>query len=173
MSAVVNKGSNKTGMVPLVGENPKILILGTLPGDESLAKQEYYANRSNRFWKVIFGIFGKNDIPADYKSRKEFLVDNGIALWDTIKEAERKGSTDLNISKEMFNDVTGFLKKYPTIKVVAFNGKKAKEYFAEYSAGTEFPEDVTTMSLLSTSSANCRYSLSNLVKNWSQLIVRE
>ena len=50
-------GKMKEGLQPLLCEEPKILILGTFPSENSLEKKEYYSNPSNRFWKVISALF--------------------------------------------------------------------------------------------------------------------
>lgn len=49
---------SKQGLDPWVGENPKVLILGTMPGDMSLRKQAYYCNTiHNSFWKILRTLF--------------------------------------------------------------------------------------------------------------------
>jgi len=43
------------GFKPLVGANPRLAILGTLPGPDALAAGKYYANSANRFWRLMAG----------------------------------------------------------------------------------------------------------------------
>ncbi len=86
------------GLEPVVDDQSRILILGTLPGGESLRKGEYYTKNSNQFWRILSRIHGEQ-INLDYESRLEFLHRHGIALWDIIKKAKRVGSLDKNISK--------------------------------------------------------------------------
>lgn len=50
----------KSALHPLTDNSTRILILGTMPGDQSIAKQQYYGNKGNHFWKIIFTIFNEN-----------------------------------------------------------------------------------------------------------------
>ncbi len=45
------------GFSPIIGENPKYLILGSAPSVISLRQREYYGNKQNSFWKIISTIF--------------------------------------------------------------------------------------------------------------------
>ena len=124
----ISNGDTKSGLAPWVGDNPIVLILGTLPSDESINSGQYYQNPTNRFWTIIHTLFG--GLPND--KSKEFLFDHKIALWDCLKYAQRKGSTDNRIVKgsEIPNDISKFLKKNPTIEYIILNGpSKTKYYF--------------------------------------------
>jgi len=118
------------GLPPVVSENARILILGTLPGKQSLATQKYYAHPENAFWEVIEKLIGVKR-GLDYQERIKRLKDSGIALWDDFKECARKGSTDTGINKgsEETNDFETFLNKYIGIQRVYFNGKKSEKAF--------------------------------------------
>lgn len=114
----------KKGLEPWVGESPKILILGTLPSDESIKQQSYYANISkNSFWKIMRAILPENK--CQYRDNKKFIISNKIALWDCLELAYREGSLDrrIDISSSVCNDLYSFLKKYPTIRTIVLNGK--------------------------------------------------
>jgi hypoxanthine-DNA glycosylase len=113
---------------PLLGKNPKVLVLGTVPGGTALRKQEYYGYEHNAFWKIMFGIFDV-EFSADYKVRKKLLKEKGVALWDTIASCEREGSSDTAIKNIIYNDIEGFLKKHKTIKAVFLNSKFAHKIF--------------------------------------------
>lgn len=109
---------------PIVDEQSKILILGSMPGQKSLEKNEYYANPQNQFWKLMFHIFNES-FSTDYSTKKNLLKRNKIALWDTIESCERKGSLDSNIKNETQNSITDLLSQYPNIKYIICNGQKA------------------------------------------------
>lgn len=157
----------KKGLAPVVGDNPKILILGTLPGDESIRLQQYYSQKRNRFWKIIFSLLGDGEIiPYGYEEKIQFLKDNGIALWDVLSGAKRPGSLDSNIQDEEPNDLISFLKNYPTIKMVIFNSEKTKKIFDKYFSGVITDPDIKLVTLLSTSSSNCKHSTSELLTDW-------
>lgn len=104
----------KQGLQPIVCSEPKILILGSLPGDISIESQEYYANHKNFFWRIIATITG-SPVPLSYPAKKEMLAQSHIALWDVYAAAERIGSSDGNIRGGEFNDIVGFIRKNSAI----------------------------------------------------------
>ena len=121
----------KKGLKPLIGTNPRILVLGSLPGDESLRKQEYYGNPRNMFWEVMSGVLGE-PAPLRYAEKVEYLKHRGIALWDVLHAAEREGSLDANIQNEEFNDIESLVSENPSIEVIVTNGGKAGKSFRKY-----------------------------------------
>lgn len=84
----------KTAFKPIVNENSKILILGTMPGERSIKLQQYYGHGRNQFWKIIFELFNE-PFTKDYNKRTELLLRKKIALWDVISHCESKGSSDI------------------------------------------------------------------------------
>lgn len=121
----------KIGLAPIIGDNARILILGSLPGDESLRRQEYYGNPKNMFWRVLGNILDETALDP-YSDKVEFLKRHGIALWDVLKAAEREGSLDANIQNEEFNDLEGLLQEHPFISTIVLNGGKAERSFMKY-----------------------------------------
>jgi hypoxanthine-DNA glycosylase len=115
----------KHGLAPVVDENFRVVILGTLPGDESLRQQQYYADPSNHFWALVAGVFG-TPVDITYEVRLEFLAIRGVALWDVLRYAERSGSTDAAIANPQPNDFSDLFAKFPALRRVAFNGTKAE-----------------------------------------------
>jgi len=95
----------KSGFPAIIDQNTEILILGSLPSDKSIKAGEYYANPQNHFWKIMFSIFNNNTPLYTYKEKTELLLKNKIGLWDVLTEAERIGSLDSNIQKEVLNDL--------------------------------------------------------------------
>ena len=111
--------SFKNGLEAWVGENPIVLILGTFPGEKSLASQAYYQNKShNSFYKIMESLFERPMGISD----KEFITQNHIALWDCMKEADRIGSLDSNIKSYVPNEIESFLTHHPTISAIVLNG---------------------------------------------------
>ncbi len=47
----------KTGFPPLIDETARILVLGTLPGEESFRRQEYYGHPRNQFWRILADVY--------------------------------------------------------------------------------------------------------------------
>lgn len=152
---------------PVVGKNSTILILGSMPGKESLARHEYYSNRKNRFWGILSGIYNVA-MPSTYRNRMDFLINRGIALWDVYHSVRRHGSLDANIASGSFNDIKGFLDKNPSIRVIVLNGTKAAKAFKLYmqKEGCDLKKDIDIYSVLSSSGANCQYSLEELIEDW-------
>lgn len=109
---------------PIINEDSKILILGSVPGVKSLEMQEYYAHPQNKFWRIIFELFDEN-FTENYEDKINILKKNKIALWDVIDTCERKGSLDSEIRNEEANDIELLLKTYPNIKAIFCNGGKS------------------------------------------------
>ena len=109
---------------PLIDNQSKILILGSIPGVKSLEKQQYYAHRQNKFWKIIFELFHE-EFTEDYAERIAVLKKNNIALWDVIDSCERKGSLDSEIKNEEANQIAELLEQYPNIQAIFCNGGKS------------------------------------------------
>lgn len=76
------------GFEPIIDDNCEVLILGTMPGSESLRKQEYYAYERNQFWKIVFSLFGE-EYTESYEDKKIFLLKNHIAVWDVLQSCDR------------------------------------------------------------------------------------
>jgi len=103
-------------------------VLGTLPGEESLRRVEYYAHPRNLFWPIVFGLFGEAPAPV-YADRLAFVMARRIALWDVCAMAERRASLDSEIRREVPNMLHDLLDTNPTIATVAFNGGGARRLY--------------------------------------------
>ena len=115
---------------PVAASDARLLVLGSMPGAESLRRRQYYANPRNQFWRVAFTAFGETD-PEAYPERVAFLLAHRIALWDVLETCERKGSLDTNIARgsEHPNDIAGFLRRHSGVRTIALNGGKAAQLF--------------------------------------------
>jgi hypoxanthine-DNA glycosylase len=120
--------THKQGLPPLLSSDIRILILGSLPSDYSIEKQEYYAKPSNDFWKLL-GTALKCDLYAmTYEKRLECLENFKIGLWDVLKEARREGSDDSKIKEEVVNDFEEVFENCKELRLICCNGKKASSY---------------------------------------------
>jgi TDG/mug DNA glycosylase family protein len=115
----------KSSMPPVGAADARLLVLGSLPGDASLAAQRYYAHPTNQFWRLLGGALGESLQPLDYDSRLARLADRGVALWDVVDTAQRPGSLDGAIRAATSNPLAEFAAKHPRLRAVAFNGKTA------------------------------------------------
>jgi hypoxanthine-DNA glycosylase len=116
---------------PIVDDESRVLVLGTMPGAESLRQQRYYAYERNHFWAIIFALFGF-ERPADYEARVRFLHEKKIAVWDVLETCERSGSLDADIRKGVPNRIAELLESHPEIKAVFPNGKGAAKLFNQF-----------------------------------------
>lgn len=155
----------KYSFPPIEDGHLEILILGSLPGDESIRRRQYYAHPRNRFWPLMAKLLGKS-LPDDYVGRTEMLLSAHIGLWDVAHSAIRKGSADIQICDEVPNDIGSLIERNPHLHTIAFNGQKAEKMF-----GKHFPETLSIRRLLmpSTSPANAVKTLDLLVKDWSRI----
>ena len=156
----------KRAFLPLINQNSKILILGTMPGEKSLELQEYYGNRGNSFWKLLFTIFDQ-PLTENYAEKKQLLIEKNIALWDVLEFCERTGSLDSNIKNEKANDFKSFYKKYPNIKHVFFSSKNASNYYDKYVGRRS---DIPYTILPSPSGANASKSFLQKLEEWKAIM---
>lgn len=158
------------GFAPIVSDDAKILILGSLPGQRSLEEQKYYAHPQNLFWYCVAQIVAQ-PLPEAYEERVEMLYRSRIALWDVIAKGEREGSLDSNIVRSSVspNPLPEFIRKLPELKLVAFNGKAAEAMFWRSSRRYGWEKDLSYISyvtLPSTSPANAQMSKEDKVRAW-------
>lgn len=152
---------------PVIDENSRVLILGSMPGQVSLEKGQYYAHPQNQFWTLIFSIF-KIQPCAVYAEKTSFLKSRKIALWDVIKECQRLGSSDSKIINPVINDFGNLFIHYSNIQCILFNGKKAGQLFEKYNRNIT-TSDIEFIILPSSSPANAGISLNNKLEAWSRL----
>jgi TDG/mug DNA glycosylase family protein len=138
-----------------------------MPGAESLRKQEYYANKANHFWKILFHLFGVEPI-ADYTSKVEFILSRDIGLWDVLASCEREGSLDSNIRQGVANDFEQFFNAYSNIRYVLFNGSKAHEIFQKQVGFAQF-DTLHFVKMPSTSPANT-ISFEAKLQEWAKAL---
>ncbi len=109
---------------PIIAENAKVLILGSVPGVKSLEMQQYYAHPQNQFWILMYTIF-EQKFSLHYEDRIKLILENGLGLWDVIDTCERKGSLDSAIRNEEANDILQLLEKHSSIRSIFCNGQKS------------------------------------------------
>lgn len=110
---------------PVVDAATQVLILGSLPGDASLAKAQYYGHPRNQFWPLLAAVLGE-DLPAQpYLQRLETLRRRGVGLWDVLATAVRPGSLDTALREGVHNDLALLLSQLPALQAIAGNGGAA------------------------------------------------
>lgn len=156
----------KTAFPPVVDQNCKILLLGTMPGDRSLSLQQYYGHSGNHFWKLIYTLF-KQPVDPDYEARKSFLLHHGIALWDVLESCTCEGSLDSNIKNEVVNDFAAFYRQYPAITEVFFDSKKAEQLYLKH---VKKSADKNYHLLPSPSGANATKTFQQKLELWQEIL---
>lgn len=152
----------------------EILILGSMPGIMSLEKNQYYAHPRNLFWNIMSLLFGI-DPEAHYDQRISKLIDHKIALWDVIRECERRGSLDsnINVKTEKANDIAEFIQSHEGITRICFNGQKAfssfkKNILKKYEL---IEKDYELIILPSTSPANASIPKEVKIEQWRKALL--
>lgn len=122
---ILNAEVSKRSFAPVVDQNTRVLILGSLPGDASLAQQQYYAHPQNRFWHLLSDVIQIDLVAQAYSLRLQTLLQNQIGLWDVVAQAKRRGSLDSQIRERDDNDLLALLATLPQLHTIAFNGGTA------------------------------------------------
>lgn len=112
---------------PVVDDNTRLLILGSLPGEKSLAQSQYYAHPQNAFWRLLGEVVGVELVAQSYPDRLQTLRKHGVGLWDVVAQATRAGSLDSNIRDHAANDLAALVQTLPQLVAVAFNGGTAEK----------------------------------------------
>jgi double-stranded uracil-DNA glycosylase len=158
------------GFAPVIGREPRVLILGTAPSELSLKAGQYYANPRNDFWTIMERLFSDGG-PLGYAERAEMLKRAGVALWDVLYEASRVGSLDADIKAPVPNDLGALLRDQPSIRTVFFNGAAAESLFTTYVAGSLADSGLRFERLPSTSPANASISFALKLAAWDAVRV--
>lgn len=117
--------SRKRSFDAVVDARTRVLVLGSLPGELSLARAQYYGNPQNRFWRLMSQVLGVELVPLAYEQRLAALLEHGVGLWDVVAEAQREGSLDARIRNHTGNDLVALASSLPRLTTIAFNGGTA------------------------------------------------
>ena len=149
---------------PIYNQSSQILILGSFPSVKSREAQFFYHHPQNRFWKILGNIFDEDNL-STITLKKQFLLNNKIALWDVIASCEIKGSSDSSITNVEVNDLKKIIDQ-SQITHIYTNGNLADRLYHRY-----FDEiiDLPVTKLPSSSPANASYSLTKLISFWKEI----
>ncbi len=124
-AATAAQGTRKRSFAPVIDSNVRLLVLGSLPGELSLAQAQYYAHPQNRFWHLMSQVIAQDLVTMQYTERLQTLLAHGVGLWDVVAEARRHGSLDSGIRERDDNDLAQLAASLPQLKTIAFNGATA------------------------------------------------
>ncbi|MCB1580600.1 MAG: DNA-deoxyinosine glycosylase [Rhodospirillales bacterium] len=154
---------------PVANSDARLLVLGSMPGEMSLEKGQYYAHPRNQFWLIIKQVFEVSQ-DLEYCESLALLKDRHIALWDVLKSCRRTGSLDSAIQEEKANDFITFFKAYPSIKTVCFNGKKAGASFRKHVFPVLDIDRFSFHTMPSTSPAYAGLSFEGKYQAWREVL---
>jgi len=144
----------KVGLPPVARSDARLFILGSLPGEASLAARRYYAHPTNQFWRLLGTAIGEELQPVPYEERLVRLAERRVGLWDVIASAAREGSLDQAIRNAEHNRVEHLLRDFPHLRAIAFNGSTAAR-IGRALIGSQ-PLGIQLLDLPSSSAANTR-----------------
>lgn len=153
------------GLAPVIDANTRILILGSFPGAQSLAAQQYYAHPRNQFWKLVGALMGEDLYGLPYDERLPRLLARHFGLWDVLAACEREGSLDSAIRKPAANDFERLRHLCPQLETVGFNGQASGKFAPQFAQA-----GYRTVVLPSSSPAHMAMSFEQKLAAWRQLV---
>ena len=156
----------KAGLPSVARPDAQLFILGSLPGDASLAAKRYYAHPTNQFWRLLGQSIGEDLQSLEYGDRLYRLAERRIGLWDVIASANRPGSLDQAIREAEHNQIAHLLHDFPELRAIAFNGKTSARVGRKLIG--DAPPNVALIELPSSSAANTR-AFAEKARAWAVL----
>jgi hypoxanthine-DNA glycosylase len=156
------------GFAPVARADARVLILGSLPSQRSIARQQYYGHPQNAFWRIMGELVGAT---GSYAERCAALVDHRIALWDVLEASVRPGSmdADIDLGEAQVNDFILFFDSHTDIRRVCFNGQKAAQMFERFAPGVAGSRE--TVILPSTSPAFASMRFEEKLRRWRAAVL--
>ena len=150
------------GFPPIVDEQCRVLVLGSMPSVVSLERQQYYGHKQNYFWPMLFSLL-EEPYRDDYSKKKDLLLRHHIALWDVLDSCEIEGASDASIRNPVPNRMREILDCAP-IEAIFCTGQKAGTLFKRYC---QKDCAIQARVLPSTSPANCAVKLEQLLERYA------
>lgn len=154
------------GFPPVIDRATRILVLGSFPGEASLAAQQYYAHPRNQFWHLLSAVLDDALAGLPYEQRLQRLRSHGIGLWDVIAACAREGSLDTAIRQAQANEFAMLKLQCPQLEKVCFNGKTSGRFEPAFAAA-----GFRTLVLPSSSPANAQLSFEEKLAQWKNIIL--
>ena len=157
------------GLAPLLNADTSLLVLGSFPGVASLRAQQYYGHPQNQFWKIVATLLASDAakvLALPYAERAQWLLDQGVGLWDVYAACEREGSLDANIELAQPNDLQSLSTWCPALVAIAHNGGESFKH-AKRSQALGLP----VYRLPSTSPAHAAWSFERKLTAWREVFL--
>lgn len=153
-----------TGLPPVLFPDTRVLILGSFPGEASLAAKRYYAHPRNQFWRLLSAVLAEDLVSLPYALRLDRLQHYRVGLWDVIAACERAGSLDAAIRHAQAVDFSQLQTTHPALRKICFNGKTSGKFASCFKA-----LGYQTLILPSSSPANAQLSFEQKLVQWLEL----
>ena len=155
--------ARRQGLSPVVGASARLLILGSFPGDASLAAAQYYAHPRNQFWAILSALWHIDLVALPYDARIVQVQARGLAIWDVYAACRREGSLDSAIEDAQPNDIAGLCRRAPALRAVLHNGgESARAMRLTRTLG------LPVLRLPSTSPAHASWSFERKLAAWRE-----
>ncbi len=150
---------------PVFDASSRVLVLGTMPSPVSRAVRFYYGHPQNRFWRIMAALWDEA-LPRTNEERASLALRHHVALWDVLASCTIQGASDASIREGRANELSRVIDSAP-IQTVFTTGAKAASLYRKLCAA-QFPQ-VEHVALPSTSAANARMSLDDLIEAYRPL----
>ncbi len=151
---------------PIVFNDTEVLILGSFPSIKSFENNFYYAHPRNQFWKILEAA---TSYPVNNRDQKIWLLKEAkFGLWDMIRYCSRENSLDSSLEDEEVNDIAAFLEEHPSIKKIAFTGKKSQALFETHFGYLE----IERVYLPSPSAAYAKMSIEEKINIYKERLMK-
>ena len=157
---------------PVIGINPRIVVLGSMPGVASLEAVQYYAHPRNAFWPIMGRIFAFEH-EVDYADRIAAIERLPLILWDSLQSCVRPGSldSDIDLATARANDFPGLFAEHAGIRAVFCNGATSEKYFRRLALPLlEDRFEFDLVRLPSTSPANAGMKFEQKLAAWRSIL---
>lgn len=153
------------GLAPVVDRASRLLVLGSFPGEASLAAGSYYAHPRNQFWPILSALWDVDLVAMPYPQRLDEVHRRALAIWDVYAACRREGSLDSAIEDARLNDLAGLVARTPTLRAIVHNGgESARAMRVTRTLG------VPVLRLPSTSPANAGWSFERKLAAWREAL---
>lgn len=158
------------GLPPLLHDNTRLVVLGSFPGVASLRAQQYYGHPHNQFWKIVATLLTVDTAHAatvlamPYVERAQWLLSQGVGVWDVYAACEREGSLDTAIQNAQTNDLQSLRHRCPVLQAIAHNGGESFKH-AKHTRAL----GLSVYRLPSTSPANASWSFQRKLDAWREV----
>ncbi|HZF41936.1 MAG TPA: DNA-deoxyinosine glycosylase [Sphingomonadaceae bacterium] len=155
----------KYSFPPVADGRTRVLVLGSLPGEVSLRRAQYYGHPRNLFWPLMEELTGRNLVSLAYEERLSRLLDTGVGLWDVVGSARRQGSLDVAMWDVHANDLADLVAHLPKLRAIGFNGGTSARIGRAQLAGSS----LALIDLPSSSPAYASLPFAAKLERWREL----